>query len=92
MKTLRHVTAIVTLLFCVNESSAVLQHFLLDFDTFTDTFADPADYVYGPGERMAIVDALNEKFADYPNVLFTLTDPASYIVGGLGGLTIYLAT
>ncbi len=49
---------------------------VLDFDSFTDGVSDDGkDYFYSPGERTAIVDLLNTKFAPFP-VTFTATEPA----------------
>ncbi len=52
------------------------QTVFLDYDSFTDTGADPDDFVYPAGERTAIVDTLNDKFAPFP-VTFTNTEPTS---------------
>lgn len=52
------------------------QTIFLDYDTFTDTGADPDDHVYSAGERTIIADTLNDKFAEYP-VTFTNTAPTS---------------
>ncbi len=52
------------------------QTVLLDYDSFTDTAEDPADHVYAAGERIAILDTLNDKFAAFP-VTFTNTKPTS---------------
>jgi len=67
------------LLFALACSSALAgfpQTVLLDYDTYTDVGGDPADYLYSPPERSAIVDTLNDKFAAYP-VTFTNTAPSS---------------
>ena len=73
------------------DAGAIVQHVLLDFDTFTGD--DPNDHTYTLGERMAVVDGLNDKFADYSNVSFTLTDPGGlptlstiFYNTGLGGV------
>jgi hypothetical protein len=52
------------------------QTVFLDYDAFTDTGADPADHVYTAGERIAVVDTLNDKFSLFP-VSFTNTKPVS---------------
>jgi hypothetical protein len=52
------------------------QTVFLDYDAFTDTGADPADYIYSAGERTVIVDVLNDKFAMFP-VTFTNTAPGA---------------
>ena len=60
----------------ISAAASAGQIVFLDFDSFTDGFSDDGkDYVYSAPERAAIVDILNDKFADYP-VTFTATTPA----------------
>ena len=56
------------------ETSAVLQNFLLDLDTFADTGANPDGRIYSTVERIMIVDTFNDKFAESPNVAYVLID------------------
>ena len=61
---------------CSPTHASFPQTVFLDYDAFTDTIDDSADHVYTASERTAILDTLNDKFADYP-VTFTNTAPVS---------------
>ncbi len=75
--------------FCSPALGSFPQTVFLDYDAFTDTGADPDDHIYTAGERTAIVDTLNDKFASFP-VTFTNTAPGAglystlYYNAGLG--------